>query len=93
MKNLPKVGLPVILLAFVLIIFISKASINIGYGKKAIKIDYAEICKKEFYKSVTVLKKSINLKNLLERTVCTRRLDDLSSILPPGEDGITIRMG
>ena len=33
MKNLPKVGLPVILLAFVLIIFISKSSINIGYGE------------------------------------------------------------
>ena len=36
MKNLPKVGLPVILLAFVLIIFISKSSINIGYGEAGV---------------------------------------------------------
>lgn len=36
MKNLPKIGLPVILLAFVLIIFVSKSSINIGYGEAGV---------------------------------------------------------
>ena len=36
MQKLPKIGLPIILLAFVLIIFISKASINIGYGEAGV---------------------------------------------------------
>ena len=36
MKKLPKIGLPIILLAFVLIIFISKSSINIGYGEAGV---------------------------------------------------------
>ena len=36
MQNLPKIGLPVIALAFVLIVFISKASINIGYGEAGV---------------------------------------------------------
>jgi len=36
MQNLPKIGLPVIALAFVLIIFISKSSINIGYGEAGV---------------------------------------------------------
>ena len=35
MKNLPKVGLPVILLVFVNY-FISKSSINIGYGEAGV---------------------------------------------------------
>ena len=36
MQNLPKIGLPIIALAFVLIVFISKASINIGYGEAGV---------------------------------------------------------
>ena len=36
MQKLPKIGLPIILLAFILIIFISKASINIGYGEAGV---------------------------------------------------------
>ena len=36
MQNLPKIGLPVIALAFVLIVFISKASINIGDGEAGV---------------------------------------------------------
>lgn len=36
MQKLPKIGLPVILLAFVLIIFVSKSSINIGYGEAGV---------------------------------------------------------
>ncbi len=36
MQNLPKIGLPVIILAFVLIIFVSKSSINIGYGEAGV---------------------------------------------------------
>jgi regulator of protease activity HflC (stomatin/prohibitin superfamily) len=36
MQNLPKIGLPVIALVFVLIVFISKASINIGYGEAGV---------------------------------------------------------
>ena len=36
MQKLPKIGLPIILLACVLIIFISKSSINIGYGEAGV---------------------------------------------------------
>ena len=36
MQKLPKIGLPVILLGLVLIIFISKSSINIGYGEAGV---------------------------------------------------------
>lgn len=36
MKKFPKIGLPIILLAFILIIFISKASINVGYGEAGV---------------------------------------------------------
>ena len=36
MQNLPKIGLPVVALAFVIIIFVSKASINIGYGEAGV---------------------------------------------------------
>ena len=36
MKNFPKIGLPVLLLGFVLLIFISKSSINIGYGEAGV---------------------------------------------------------
>ena len=36
MQRLPKIGLPIILLAFVLIIFVSKSSINIGYGEAGV---------------------------------------------------------
>ena len=36
MQKLPKIGLPIILLAFVLIIFVSKSSINIGYGEAGV---------------------------------------------------------
>ena len=36
MQKLPKIGLPVILLVVVLLIFISKSSINIGYGEAGV---------------------------------------------------------
>ena len=36
MQKLPKIGLPIILLGLVLIIFISKSSINIGYGEAGV---------------------------------------------------------
>ena len=36
MQKLPKIGLPVILLVLVIIIFISKSSINIGYGEAGV---------------------------------------------------------
>ena len=36
MNKLPKIGLPIILLVFVLIIFVSKSSINIGYGESGV---------------------------------------------------------
>ena len=36
MNKLPKIGLPIILLVFVLIIFVSKSSINIGYGEAGV---------------------------------------------------------
>ena len=32
MQKLPKLGLPIILLVVVVLIFVSKSSINIGYG-------------------------------------------------------------
>lgn len=35
-------------------------AINIGRARKAVKIDYQEICKEEFYRSVTVFRKSIS---------------------------------
>ena len=50
-------------------------SMDIGYGRKAIKIDYAEICRKEFYRSVTVLKKSINAKQAALRTNKPEQID------------------
>ena len=36
MQKLPKIGLPIILLVIVLLIFISKSSINIGYGEAGV---------------------------------------------------------
>ena len=36
MKKLPKIGLPVILLVVVVLIFVSKSSINIGYGEAGV---------------------------------------------------------
>ena len=36
MQKLPKIGLPIIILAFVLIVFVSKSSINIGYGEAGV---------------------------------------------------------
>jgi hypothetical protein len=36
MQKLPKIGLPVILLIVVVLIFISKSSINIGYGEAGV---------------------------------------------------------
>ena len=36
MQKLPKIGLPIILLVVVLVIFISKSSINIGYGEAGV---------------------------------------------------------
>ncbi len=36
MQKLPKIGLPIILLVVVLLIFISKSSINIGYGEAGV---------------------------------------------------------
>ena len=38
MQNLPKIGLPIIALAFVLIVFISKASINRRYGEARVLV-------------------------------------------------------
>lgn len=36
MQKLPKIGLPIILLVVVLLIFVSKSSINIGYGEAGV---------------------------------------------------------
>ena len=36
MQKLPKIGLPIVLLSIVLLIFISKSSINIGYGEAGV---------------------------------------------------------
>ena len=36
MQKLPKIGLPVILLVVVVLIFVSKSSINIGYGETGV---------------------------------------------------------
>ena len=36
MQKLPKIGLPVILLIVVVLIFVSKSSINIGYGEAGV---------------------------------------------------------
>lgn len=36
MQRLPKIGLPALALGFILIIFISKSSINIGYGEAGV---------------------------------------------------------
>jgi len=36
MKNLPNIGLPIILMSIVLIIFISRSSVNIGYGEAGV---------------------------------------------------------
>ena len=36
MQKLPKIGLPIILLVVVVLIFVSKSSINIGYGEAGV---------------------------------------------------------
>ena len=36
MKNLPNIGLPIILLSILLIIFISRSSVNIGAGEAGV---------------------------------------------------------
>ena len=36
MQKLPKIGLPALLLGFILIVFVSKSSINIGYGEAGV---------------------------------------------------------
>ncbi|MBN09137.1 MAG: peptidase [Flavobacteriaceae bacterium] len=36
MQRLPKIGLPMLLLAFIIIIFISRSSVNIGYGEAGV---------------------------------------------------------
>ena len=36
MKNLPNIGLPIILMSILLIIFISRSSVNIGYGEAGV---------------------------------------------------------
>ncbi|MEJ6624911.1 MAG: SPFH domain-containing protein, partial [Flavobacteriaceae bacterium] len=36
MNKLPKIGLPALAIGFILIIFISKSSINIGYGEAGV---------------------------------------------------------
>jgi len=36
MQQLPKIGLPALVLGFILVIFISKSSINIGYGEAGV---------------------------------------------------------
>ena len=33
-QKLPKIGLPIVLLSIVILIFVSKSSINIGYGEQ-----------------------------------------------------------
>ena len=50
-------------------------NVNIGYGKKAIKINYQEICEKEFYRSVTVLRKSISAMQSALRTDKPEQID------------------
>jgi hypothetical protein len=36
MKNLPNIGLPIILLSLLLIVFISRSSVNIGSGEAGV---------------------------------------------------------
>tara|TARA_B100000902_G_C27200979_1_gene859042 strand:+ start:205 stop:1020 length:816 start_codon:yes stop_codon:yes gene_type:complete len=36
MKNLPNIGLPIILMSLLLIVFISRSSVNIGYGEAGV---------------------------------------------------------
>ena len=36
MKNLPNVGLPIILISLLLIVFISRSSVNIGSGEAGV---------------------------------------------------------
>tara|TARA_B100000475_G_scaffold162653_1_gene123582 strand:- start:139 stop:954 length:816 start_codon:yes stop_codon:yes gene_type:complete len=36
MKNLPNIGLPIILMSILLIVFISRSSVNIGYGEAGV---------------------------------------------------------
>ena len=36
MNNLPKIGLPIVVLGMVLLIFVAKSSVNIGYGEAGV---------------------------------------------------------
>lgn len=50
-------------------------NVNIGYGTKAIKINYQEICEKQFYKCVTELRKSISAMQSALRTDTPEYID------------------
>ena len=54
-------------------------TVNIGYGRKAIKIDYKEICKKEFYRSVTVFRKSISAMRAALKTNKPEIIDNMEA--------------
>ena len=54
-------------------------SVDIGYGRKAIKIDYQEICKKEFYRSVTVFRKSISAMQAALKTNKPEIIDNMET--------------
>jgi len=52
-------------------------NVNIGYGTKAIKINYQEICDKQFYKCVTNLRKSISAMQSALRTNKPEEIDTM----------------
>ena len=53
--------------------------INIGKARKAVKIDYQEICKKEFYRSVTVFRKSISAMRAALKTNKPEIIDNMET--------------
>ena len=53
--------------------------INIGRARKAVKIDYQEICKQEFYRSVTVFRKSINSMRAALKTSKPEIIDNMEA--------------
>ena len=52
-------------------------NVNIGYGTKAIKINYKEICDKQFYNCVTNLRKSISAMQSALRTDKPEQIDTI----------------
>lgn len=52
-------------------------NVNIGYGKKAIKINYKEICEKQFNSCIVDLRKSISAKQSALRTTTPELIDDM----------------